>query len=453
MKIEKKLSQLKNSKAIQPDINWEKSTKYKILGEIASQNNLMKANKLSKLEKIDLFFSRIMKRIIPSTTKAVASFLVLVIFMTTGFQAQASVPGEILWPVKRGIEKAELTLTVDPVKTTKLHIKHVSKRLTEINKIIKEKKSEKNNKVIKKAVQHLKQDSSSLKSSLDIVKEEKNALEIVELAQVVKESAQEVSANIKVAQEENELAAEDNQESIEEALTDIALASDEVSVGAIEIALEVHEEIVEAAKVKEEKKIKNLETEEVIAEDNIEVVTISDAEAVESIVTDMIISEIADLEENIKVTKDKTAIVEYDEMKDTEEIIKEENNGILKVIDIEDVTVKSVKEKPIQAKKDLEEAKVFLEEGSLKEALEKVADSKEEIKKADVVLEKVKKVKKDKESKEVKEILNIDKEELSLIKEKEDLEKEVLPILKEKEELPIKEEKEIAEVILEEEQE
>ena len=160
MKIEKKLSQLKDSKAIQPDINWEKSTKYKILGEISSQNNLMKSNKLSRTEKIDLFFARIMKRIIPSATKTAATFLIFTVFLTTGFQAQASVPGEVLWPVKRGIEKAELTLTVDSIKETKIHIKHVNKRLTEINKIIKEKKSEKNDKVIKKAVKHLKQDTS-----------------------------------------------------------------------------------------------------------------------------------------------------------------------------------------------------------------------------------------------------------------------------------------------------
>ena len=444
MKIEKKLSQLKDSQAIQPDINWEKSTKYKILGEIASQNNLMKDIKLSRTEKIDLFFASIMKRIIPSATKTVAVFLVFTVFITTGFHAQASVPGEILWPVKRGIEKAELTLTVDPIKETKIHIKHVNKRLIEINKIIKEKKSKKNDKVIKKAVKHLKQDSSAVKASLEVVKEEKNALEIVELAQVVKESAQEVSANIKVAQEENKLAAEDNQGSIEKALIDMALASDEVSDGAIEVALEVHEEIVEAAKVKEALELENLEIGDTkIGEEIIEEVTIFDAEAVEAIVTDMIISEIADLEEDIQLTKDKTDIIEDKEMKDAEYVIKEENNGLLKVIEIEDMTVKAVQEKPRQAKVDLEEAKLLLEEGSLKKALDKFSESKEEINKADLVLEKVKKVKKDKEI-EIQE-----KEDL----EKEDLEKEerkLLPLIKEKEELPVPEEKKLEEVILEE---
>ena len=171
MKLEKKIAKLKELESLKPDINWEKSTKYKILGEISSQNNLMKAQKLSKLEKIDLFFSIIMKRLIPSATKTLAGFLVFVLFITTGFKAQASVPGEILWPVKRGMEKAELTLTVDPVRETKIHIKHVSKRLSEIDKIIKEKKTIKNNKAIKQIVKHLERDSSAVTASLEIVKE------------------------------------------------------------------------------------------------------------------------------------------------------------------------------------------------------------------------------------------------------------------------------------------
>jgi len=439
MKLEKKLSQLKNLKGLEPNINWEKSTKYEILGEIESQNKLMKAQKLSTVEKIDLFFSRIMKRIIPSTTKTLAGFLVFTIFITTGFQAQASVPGEVLWPVKRGIEKAELTLTVDPVKETKVYIKHVNKRLNEINKIIKEKKSVKNDKVIKKAVQHLKKDSSSVRTSLEVVKEEKTAKEIVELAKEVKESAKVVQDSVKLAKEEKNLVEETKDDiEIEQALLDIEEASNEVTTGAIEVAIQVHEEIVEAKKIKEEKELEEaiIETTEVVEE-----VSIEDADVIETIVTDMIIEEIIALEEDIQVIQDKVDIVEYKEMKDAENVIKEENNGILKKIDIEDVTVTSVKEKPGEAGIFLEEAKVFLEEGSLQEALDKVTESKEVNDKVDIVLDKVKEVK------TIKEEKILDKKPLP-IKEKQE---KPLPI-KKKPELPAID-KEIEEVILEEEQE
>jgi len=432
MKLEKKLSQLKDSKFLEPDVNWEKSTKYKILGEISSQNNLMKASKLSRREKIDLLFSRIIKRIIPSATKTVSVFLIFTVFFTTGFQAQASVPGEILWPVKRGMEKAELTLTIDPVKETKVHIKHVNKRLIEIDKIIKEKKSEKNDKVIKKIVKHLERDSSAVTASLEIVKEEKTALEIVELAQEVKDSARETIITL------GEQVSEADNIVIEEALEEVQETNETVALDAIELALEVHEEIIEQGA--------NVNIIEIMVESlegEIEVSS-EDAVAVEAIVTDMIIEEIEDLEENIQIIQEKVDIVEDKEFKDAQNVIEEENNGILKRIDIKDVTIKAVKEKPEEAEIVLDEAKLFLEEGSLKEALDKVSESKEINDKADLVLDKVKEVKEEKEIQKNKDlILKNNNNEIIIINEIK---------IKEKPEEAVEEtvEETVEEVILEE---
>ena len=103
MNLANKISQIKHLEEIQPDKKWEKTTKYNLLEEISAQNRLMQAYKLSTAQKVDLFAMRVFNRLAPSMTKVLASFLILMMFFGINIAAQASVPGETLWPVKRSI--------------------------------------------------------------------------------------------------------------------------------------------------------------------------------------------------------------------------------------------------------------------------------------------------------------------------------------------------------------
>ncbi len=55
---------------------------------------------------------------------------------TTAVAAQNSLPGQTLYPVKRTVEKIELTLTLDQSKKSEVRLKHAEHRLTEAKTIV-----------------------------------------------------------------------------------------------------------------------------------------------------------------------------------------------------------------------------------------------------------------------------------------------------------------------------
>ncbi|MBI4054000.1 MAG: hypothetical protein HY397_01565 [Candidatus Doudnabacteria bacterium] len=75
---------------------------------------------------------------------------------STAVAAQNSLPGQTLYPVKRTVERIELTLAVDEVKKTEVKIKHAEKRLTEAQGIVEQLPPEKEEQVIGKTIGELK---------------------------------------------------------------------------------------------------------------------------------------------------------------------------------------------------------------------------------------------------------------------------------------------------------
>ena len=53
--------------------------------------------------------------------------------VSTNFIAQASVPGDILYPIKLTFEKAELALAFTPTSESRVHLRHIDKRLREFS--------------------------------------------------------------------------------------------------------------------------------------------------------------------------------------------------------------------------------------------------------------------------------------------------------------------------------
>ena len=362
MNLAKKLSQIKKLSRCEVNSDWERTTKYQLLSEIYSQHRLMKAQSLSAEERFRLLGMKITRRLMPSLSKTIA--FLLVIFLGSGMTmaASASVPGEALWPIKRGFEKAELTLAVSPTREAEVYIKHINKRLEELDKIVASTKNDPdkqiaNDKVLKQVISYLGKDTAAVDKTLQIVKEEKEApLETVLLAQKVKEVATQTKEKVVVLEAQ---AITTNNAVLEQALAEVKTASADADKTAVKVAVEVHQEIVATAAQTVENSDDN-KVEEKQAE----------VQAVQTAVAEIIKSEISQLTSDIQVSKEKAEAVNSQANKD---IVKEtpaiSANG--DVIDL-----KEISEKPKAAENKLDEAKILLDAGSLKDAADKLLESK-----------------------------------------------------------------------------
>lgn len=360
MSLEKKFSQLKNSDELSVNKDWEKTTKYELLSEIHSQNRLMKAQQLSSAEKFDLFAMKAARRLMPSATKVIAGFLIIMLGSGTALAAQASVPGQPLWPVKRSIEKAELTLAVNPITETKVHIKHINKRLVEIDKLVGHtnneqtpEKAAKNTKSIKQVVRHLEKDVAGVDTSLKIVKEEKEISETVDLVKQVKDVNKETKKKVVSLEEEVDISDENkaNQQELKNVLDDVRDISDGVTKTIVNLAAEIHQEAVA-----QENDETTLESEQ------------NDIQAVKEAVVEIINEEIDELSGEIQDSKDKKVKQAEMQVEENTDLVKQE---LLTAEKSEDAQVVL-----------LGEAKVLLDEGLVKDAVDKVLASKEVNKKA-----------------------------------------------------------------------
>jgi hypothetical protein len=380
MSLRKRFSHLEKLDDLQPDSLWENKAKYQMLAEISSQNRLMQAQKITSSDKADILFMNFLSKVSPSFSKVVAFVLIIMMGSGVGYAAQASVPGETLWPIKRSMEKVELTLAVNPIKETEVHIKHVGKRVKEIDKILQADNTQtvKKEKAIKQAVSHLEKDVNSVDGSLKVVMEEKNPTEIVTLVQKVTEASQEVKTNLKASQESNV-----NDQVINKALEDAAQASDKVKDSAVSLALEVHQEVAAAndAQISANANSTVSSTANSVA---ISKASSQEAATVKAVVTQIIVSEIKNLSQEINDTQAKVDNVKTEDLN----VLSAKETKIDSASKIiADISV--VKETSVAATVALDQAKVLVKEGSLKDALDKVSESKEIKNQADVILDKL----------------------------------------------------------------
>lgn len=92
---------------------------------------------------------------LPKAMFGIATFVLAIgLVQTTAAAASDSMPGETLYPVKRTMEKIQLTLTIDDVQKAELQMEHARTRLTEAKKIIEANPQQKTT-VIKKTLEDL----------------------------------------------------------------------------------------------------------------------------------------------------------------------------------------------------------------------------------------------------------------------------------------------------------
>lgn len=402
MNLDRKISRIKKLSELQPDKNWENKTKYEILAEISGQNRLRQAEKLTVNERFDLSFMNFFSHIVPSLSKVVAGFLI--IFMGTGLSlaAQASVPGQTLWPIKRSIEKVELSLTISSVKETEVHIKHLNKRLGEIDKIIEKGsedsvkqdpvKTEKKQAAIKKAVTHLEQDVTAVDTALKVAQQEKKPLEVVELAKKVTDATKEAATTLK----KQSIDVDDKE--LSKVLDSIKEINTEVKKSAVTVAIEVHEDIMTTD---QDIVVDTLNNDDLnldtstpdtigVVEETTVIIDQEELEAVANVVKEILASELDEvldevLDLNSKVeTTNQEEIVKLQE-ENTEAVVDEAS--IEEEISLEDID--SIKGNPEEGDQILAEAKVLLTDGFLKDAFYKISLVKEKYARAEIIMKQI----------------------------------------------------------------
>ena len=384
MSIRKQLAQLKKLSSINPDEQWAHATKYSIMSEVTVQSRLIKSQKRSFSDGFTLFFVDFFSKIVPSLTKVVAVVLVLSIGSGFSLVAQASVPGEMLWPIKRNMEEAELALTLSPVKKTELHIKHINVRLDEIDKILKDKEANvspednaKTEVAIKKAVSHLEKDVVAVDNSLKIVKEEKTPMQVVSLVEKVANVANETATNL------NQKVSVSQNTEISKVLGDAQKVNQEVKDSVVNLAVTVHEEVAKNVAKDVSNNILSTPTAAVVTQNG---VNADELKAVTEVVTKIISSELQVLSQEVAEAKSKVENVDKKDItslpKSTNTKVGESNARAIESID-------TLKMHPEIMESNLTQAKDLLSQGNLKDSLEKITEVKETYKQAETVIKRI----------------------------------------------------------------
>lgn len=384
MSMRKQLAQLKKLSSINPDEQWAHATKYAIMSEVTVQSRLIKSQKRSFSEGFTLFFANFFGKIVPSLTKVVAVVLVLSVGSGVSLVAQASVPGDAAWSLKRSAEEFELALTLSPVKKTELHIKHINTRLDEIDKILKETEAndspEDNTKTevaIKKAVSHLEKDVVAVDNSLKIVKEEKTPMQVVSLVEKVANVANETANNL------NQKVSVSQNAEISKVLGDAQKVNQEVKDSVVNLAVAVHEEVAKNVAKDVSNSTVSTPTAAVVTQNG---VNAEELKAVTEVVTKIINSELQVLSQEVADAKTKVESVDKKDIsslpKSTNTLIGESNARAIESID-------TLKMHPEIMETNLTQAKDLLSQGNLKDSMDKIIEVKETYKQAETVIKRI----------------------------------------------------------------
>ncbi len=127
--------------------------------------------------------------------------LVFLGYTATSTIASASLPGDLLYPVKSTTEKVQLALTFDQEEKIELHMDFVDRRTDELQQLVRipnesdDKKSER----VSEAVKNISNEVKSIQKNLDKISSDITSTQIVEVAKVVDTKTQEVSKEIVAA--------------------------------------------------------------------------------------------------------------------------------------------------------------------------------------------------------------------------------------------------------------
>jgi len=352
---DKLLKQFKNLQNVAPSSAWQETTRNFLLSEIKKSslasgvyNNVEQSGNWS--EKMFEFGYRL-RSMLPSPAKAV-SFMVLVgLIGGSAMAAQASVPSDKMYKFKKFYEKVEFLTATSVEDEASINLKHAGKRQEELGKLMEQSKaqgdqaSEKIAKDIQEVTVALSQNVTAAEKTLSIVKEEKPGV-AAELAKAVTETSQNA---IEVLNKVSDTTNTDKTNNLEQTLTE----TKKELVKAEDKGLQVLVETVVAPVDNASAPAQTTST------DKVESKVVSPEE-----LNQMLTKKIDRIDSEISAVKDKI-----------NDSIKTEIAAKIEIpkTAVEVAEAKVLIDKPVEAKKILEEAKNSLANGgSVVDALAKV---------------------------------------------------------------------------------
>lgn len=189
------ISKIKNLKNIKPSKEWVDSNRNILLTQIKGQVVKKDLDSGIFLEFFKSVFGQ--KKFVFATAK-----YLLVLLMIFGVSlgggiasvgaSRGSVPGDLLYPIKITIEKAQLTLSSKKEDKVKLELEFAGRRIEEVDKIIETPEREKEKKM-EKALSNFKNNLNTVNQHLDNIKNEGKSTEVVELAVMIDNRVEEFS--------------------------------------------------------------------------------------------------------------------------------------------------------------------------------------------------------------------------------------------------------------------
>ncbi len=215
MSLNHQINKLRKLPALHLDRQTVMLGKHRLLAEINRRQEARGSIRLSVTEAARLFYLRLGRRMMPQQRIVVALLLIVLLSVSTSVIAQAAVPGDILWPVKVTLEKAELAFAVDSARESRIYLRHVDNRLRELSVISQRPRSQSADKRISEVIRRLEKDITAANQSLKITKEEKQDRAPQVVASLAKELSSKASEAIKVLEENKKLLNDDQQASLE----------------------------------------------------------------------------------------------------------------------------------------------------------------------------------------------------------------------------------------------
>ncbi len=223
----KKLSQFKE---IEPDEKYWHVNRSILMNTIEVTTNTQGQHfGKSLFFNINMFFRSTM----PSFKMATVSLVVIATVLTTGFGAQAAMPGNPLYYIKKGMEKVELVLVKEgSIEATNIRIKHVSKRLEEINYLIENDLEDKN---IGKVSVVMTNNLNTVNENFKNIKKTADKEEVVQLAKLIDQNSVNTAKTLKIS------SAEIMDDKTNQAINDVMKINTELGIKALEVMLDEEE--------------------------------------------------------------------------------------------------------------------------------------------------------------------------------------------------------------------
>lgn len=350
--MEKIIEQLKTLQNVKPRKEWVQLQRELLLSQIKSQSAARKQSRV--LNTWFLVKSFMPTSVLRFAAKPLGALTVLAVFIfSTGMlgvnASKGSLPGDILYSVKRTSEKMQVGLAVSKEKEAALHVQFAEERVNEIEKVAQGKNSsDQKMKQISVAVDGLKDEMKKAQENLDQAKDQpRKAQEVVAMAKVLDVKSEEISNRI----EQKKLQVGD--QIIVDKLSEAQVATTQAGVKALEVIVEKHEQ--GEVTMSEGELVKTIDNKIEKAKETIK----QAAQKVESAKT--------------AVENAPKAVLEIEAESPTVPVKVETPAPAAET----SPTTSSTENKPAEAKQILTEAKDLLNHGDLSSAVEKVMQSAE----------------------------------------------------------------------------